>query len=78
MDSRIKEFMMRKIWKIPLYLITALVGASITTAAVMFNLRIPIEFFSLPPIYYYFDSTRRIHLSLRRHLGFMKRKAVGE
>lgn len=41
MMGRIKDVMMRKIWKIPLYLIIVLVGASIATAAVMYSLRIP-------------------------------------
>ncbi len=41
MDIRIKEFMMRKVWKIPFYLLLVLIGASIATAAVMYTLRIP-------------------------------------
>ena len=41
MDSRISEFLVRKIWKIPLYLIIVLIGAFIATAAVMYSLRIP-------------------------------------
>ncbi len=49
MEGRIKEFMMRKIWKIPLYLIIALVGASIATAGVMYSLRIPSTIVILPP-----------------------------
>jgi len=41
MVSRIKEVMMRRIWKIPLYLIVALLGTSIVTAAVMYTLTVP-------------------------------------
>ena len=41
MASRIKEVLMRKIWKIPIYLIIALVGVSAATAGVMYSLRIP-------------------------------------
>ena len=39
--GRIKEIMMKKIWKIPVYFMIALLGASIVTAAVMYSLRIP-------------------------------------
>ena len=49
MDSRIKEFMMRKIWKIPIYLLIALIGASVVTAGVMYSLRIPSTITILEP-----------------------------
>ena len=49
MDSRIRELMMRKIWKIPVYLIIAFVGVSIVTAGVMYTLRIPSTITILPP-----------------------------
>jgi len=39
--EKVKHIMMRRIWKIPVYLIIALLGASIATAAVMYTLRIP-------------------------------------
>jgi hypothetical protein len=41
MANIIKEVLMRKIWKIPIYLIIVLVGVSAATAAVMYSLRIP-------------------------------------
>lgn len=41
MPGRIKEFMVRRIWKIPIYLIVALIVVSVASAAVMYSLRIP-------------------------------------
>jgi len=40
MSNRIRDFMRKRIWKIPLYLIIALI-ASVASAAVMYSLRIP-------------------------------------
>jgi len=39
MTSRIKEVMIRKIWKIPVYFMLALIGASVVTAAAIHVLR---------------------------------------
>ena len=42
MDSRIKHLMMRRIWKIPLFLlILILIGVTVVTGAVMYSLNIP-------------------------------------
>lgn len=49
MSSIIKEILMRKVWKIPIYLLIALIGASVVTAGVMYSLRIPSTITILEP-----------------------------
>ncbi len=49
MKDRIRDVMMRRVWKIPVYVIILLLGASVVSAGVMFTLRIPSTIEILPP-----------------------------
>ena len=47
--EKVKHILKKRIWRIPVYLIIALLGASIVTAGVMYTLRIPSSITILPP-----------------------------